>query len=134
MFCCTRVLTEKGKAGFEIVSSLLETAARCDAEALDILMDPSRIRAGNISCICFLFQQYLLPVAAGQERFGTLTSSYYRGAHGIILVDAMLMHSISVQILEVPPLLEKGSTAVEKQILQQKPVHKAPENNGCCSQ
>uniref|UniRef100_A0A2C9V3H1 Uncharacterized protein n=1 Tax=Manihot esculenta TaxID=3983 RepID=A0A2C9V3H1_MANES len=25
-------------------------------------------------------------IAAGQERFGTLISSYYRGAHGIILV------------------------------------------------
>ncbi|KAK8999303.1 hypothetical protein V6N11_070478 [Hibiscus sabdariffa] len=143
----------------------------------------SRIRAGNISCICFLFQQYLLPVAAGQERFGTLTSSYYRGAHGIILDinfnaydeqgNARLFFSdgeravtreeglalaqqrkclflecsaktranvhqcskdLILKILEVPPLLEKGSTAVEKQILQQKPVHKAPENNGCCSQ
>ncbi|KAK8662248.1 hypothetical protein V6N13_091834 [Hibiscus sabdariffa] len=155
---------------------------------------------------CFKFQQYLLPVAAGQERFGTLTSSYYRGAHGIILVydgtrretftnlseiwakevelystnpecikilvgnkvdrdgeravtreEGMALaqqrkclflecsaktranvhqcfKDLILKILEIPPLLEKGLTAVKKQILQQKPVHKAPENNGCCSQ
>ncbi|KAK8662247.1 hypothetical protein V6N13_091833 [Hibiscus sabdariffa] len=39
-----------------------------------------------------------------------------------------------LKIIEAPSLLEKGSTTIKKQILQQKPVHKAPENNGCCSQ
>ena len=34
--------------------------------------------------------------AAGQERFGTLTSSYYRGAHGIIL--GMLTAIVKTQI------------------------------------
>ncbi|KAL4269719.1 hypothetical protein GQ457_HM001330 [Hibiscus cannabinus] len=145
-------------------------------------------------------------VVAGQERFGTLTSSYYRGAHGIILVydvtrretftnlseiwakevelnstnpqcikilvgnkvdrdservvtqeEGMALaqqrkcsflecsdktranvhqcfKDLILKIIEAPSLLEKGSTTIKKQILQQKPVHKAPENNGCCSQ
>ncbi|XP_071913880.1 uncharacterized protein [Coffea arabica] len=30
----------------------------------------------------------MTPFAAGQERFRTLTSSYYRGAQGIVLDDA----------------------------------------------
>ncbi|XP_039067307.1 ras-related protein RABC2a-like isoform X2 [Hibiscus syriacus] len=145
-------------------------------------------------------------VAAGQERFGTLTSSYYRGAHGIILVydvtrretftnlseiwakevelystnpecikilvgnkvdrdseravtreEGMALaqqrkcsflecsaktranvhqcfKDLILKILEVPSLLEKGSTAVKKHILQQKQAQKAPDNNDCCSQ
>ncbi|MBA0600359.1 hypothetical protein Gorai_006547 [Gossypium raimondii] len=39
-----------------------------------------------------------------------------------------------LKILEVPTLLEKGSTAVKKQILQQKQVRKPPESNTCCFQ
>ncbi|KHG28961.1 Ras-related RABC2a -like protein [Gossypium arboreum] len=39
-----------------------------------------------------------------------------------------------LKILEVPTLLEKGSTAVKKQILQQKQVRKPPESNACCFQ
>jgi len=34
-------------------------------------------------CHCFFFS---LQDTAGQERFRTITSSYYRGAHGIIVV------------------------------------------------
>ncbi|MBA0870803.1 hypothetical protein Goshw_017390 [Gossypium schwendimanii] len=143
---------------------------------------------------------------AGQERFGTLTSSYYRGAHGIILVydvtrretftnlsevwakevelystnqecikvlvgnkvdrdseravtqeEGMALaqqlkcsflecsartranvhqcfKDLVLKILEVPTLLEKGSTAVKKQILRQKQVQKPPESNTCCFQ
>ncbi|XP_022717853.1 ras-related protein RABC2a-like [Durio zibethinus] len=36
-----------------------------------------------------------------------------------------------LKILEVPALLEKGSEAVKKQILQQKQVCEAPLSNGC---
>lgn len=36
----------------------------------------------HISCICLFAVSYI----AGQERFRTLTSAYYRGAHGLILV------------------------------------------------
>lgn len=138
---------------------------------------------------------------AGQERFGSLISSYYRGAHAIILVydvtrretftslsktwvkelercctnpdcvkilvgnkvdreneRAVTMEEgmalaqehkclffecsaktqanvkqcfkeLTVKILEVPSLLEKGSTPVKNQILKQKAFH----NDSCCS-
>ncbi|XP_022765481.1 ras-related protein RABC2a-like isoform X2 [Durio zibethinus] len=39
-----------------------------------------------------------------------------------------------LKILEVPALLEKGSEAVKKQILQQKQVREAPQSNFCCFQ
>ena len=34
---------------------------------------------------------------AGQERFRTITSSYYRGAHGIIVCHTALQLSLSLQ-------------------------------------
>lgn len=138
---------------------------------------------------------------AGQERFGSLISSYYRGAHAIILVydvtrretftclsktwvkelercctnpdcvkilvgnkvdreneRAVTMEEgmalaqehkclffecsaktqanvkqcfkeLTAKILEIPSLLEKGSTPVKNQILKQKANH----NNNCCN-
>ncbi|KAL8538720.1 hypothetical protein ACS0TY_000654 [Phlomoides rotata] len=138
---------------------------------------------------------------AGQEKFRSLTSSYYRGAHGIIIVydvtrretftslsktwakeleryctdpdcikilvgnkldrdseravtteEGMALaqehkclffecsaktqanvkqcfRELTVKILEVPSLLEKGSTPVKNQILMQKKDH----SNNCCS-
>lgn len=36
-------------------------------------------------CVWIMFSEIPILVAAGQERFRTLTSSYYRGAQGIIL-------------------------------------------------
>ncbi|EYU41594.1 hypothetical protein ABFS82_10G043700 [Erythranthe guttata] len=142
---------------------------------------------------------------AGQERFRTLTSSYYRGAHGIILVydvtrrdtftnlsdvwakeldlystheDCIKMlvgnkvdrenervvsreegmslakelgclffecsaktrenvekcfEELSLKIMEVPRLLEEGSTVSKRNILRQKQENQAPPSGGCCS-
>lgn len=142
---------------------------------------------------------------AGQERFRTLTSSYYRGAHGIILVydvtrretftnlsdiwarevdlyssnpecirilvgnkvdrDCeravsteegmalakeknslffecsaktranvhLVFKELIVKILEVPSLMEKGSTVVKKQILEKKQGKHAEHRSNCCS-
>lgn len=36
-----------------------------------------------------LFMDFFLLLAAGQERFRGITSSYYRGAHGIILGNSI---------------------------------------------
>ncbi|KAL7096780.1 hypothetical protein ACP275_10G101000 [Erythranthe tilingii] len=142
---------------------------------------------------------------AGQERFRTLTSSYYRGAHGIILVydvtrrdtftnlsdvwakeldlystheDCIKMlvgnkvdrenervvsreegmslakelgclflecsaktrenvekcfEELSLKIMEVPRLLEEGSTVSKRNILRQKQENQTPPSGGCCS-
>ncbi|KAL7137516.1 hypothetical protein ABFS83_10G097400 [Erythranthe nasuta] len=142
---------------------------------------------------------------AGQERFRTLTSSYYRGAHGIILVydvtrrdtftnlsdvwakelelystheDCIKMlvgnkvdrenervvsreegmslakelgclflecsaktrenvekcfEELSLKIMEVPRLLEEGSTVSKRNILRQKQENQTPTSGGCCS-
>ncbi|PIA43615.1 hypothetical protein AQUCO_01900186v1 [Aquilegia coerulea] len=144
-------------------------------------------------------------IAAGQERFRTLTSSYYRGAQGIILVYdvtrretftnlsdiwekevelystsqsciKMLVgnkvdkdderavtreegialaqqcgclflecsaktgenvqqcfEELALKILEVPSLLEEGSTLIKRNILKQQQEYHAPPSAGCCS-
>ncbi|KAK9282682.1 hypothetical protein L1049_010902 [Liquidambar formosana] len=40
---------------------------------------------------------------------------------------------LTLKILEVPSLLEKGSAAVKRQILKQNQVYEAPDSGGCCS-
>uniref|UniRef100_A0A6N2LQ17 Uncharacterized protein n=1 Tax=Salix viminalis TaxID=40686 RepID=A0A6N2LQ17_SALVM len=98
---------------------------------------------------------------AGQERFGTLISSYYRGAHGIILAvsreEGMALaqqhkcsffecsaktsenvlkcfKELTLKILEVPSLLENGSVVVKQQIMKDKQAYQAPRGGGsCCS-
>ncbi|GMN52852.1 hypothetical protein TIFTF001_021987 [Ficus carica] len=141
---------------------------------------------------------------AGQERFGTVISSYYRGAHGIILVydvtrretftnllniwakevelystnqecvkllvgnkvdqdkeravtreegmalaqehKCLFLESsaktrenvqqcfkdLVLKILEVPSLLENGSSVVKRQTMMQKQVYQTPRGGGCC--
>ncbi|TYH51169.1 hypothetical protein ES332_D10G254800v1 [Gossypium tomentosum] len=179
----------------------------CDYSFKILLIGDSGVGKSSL-LVTFIsnFVHDLSPTIAGQERFGTLTSSYYRGAHGIILVydvtrretftnlsevwakevelystnqecikvlvgnkvdrdseravtqeEGMALaqqlkcsflecsartranvhqcfKDLVLKILEVPTLLEKGSTAVKKQILQQKQVRKPPESNTCCFQ
>ena len=38
---------------------------------------------------------------AGQERFRTITSSYYRGAHGIIVSPCLWFHHIPLSLLQM---------------------------------
>ena len=35
--------------------------------------------------------------------------------------------------MEVPSLMEEGSSLVKRNILKQKPEYQAPSNGGCCS-
>ncbi|XP_011013767.1 PREDICTED: ras-related protein RABC2a isoform X2 [Populus euphratica] len=39
---------------------------------------------------------------------------------------------LALKIMEVPSLLEEGSTAVKRNILKQKPEHHVTSNGGCC--
>ncbi|XP_076915350.1 ras-related protein RABC2a-like [Bidens hawaiensis] len=39
---------------------------------------------------------------------------------------------LAVKIMEVPSLLEEGSTVVKRSIMKQKPEHQARTPNGCC--
>ncbi|KAK7844206.1 ras-related protein rabc2a [Quercus suber] len=40
---------------------------------------------------------------------------------------------LALKIMEVPSLLEEGSSLVKRNILKQKPEYQAPPNGGCCS-
>ncbi|XP_021908684.1 ras-related protein RABC2a [Carica papaya] len=40
---------------------------------------------------------------------------------------------LALKIMEVPSLLEEGSTVVKRNILKQKPEYKAPPSPGCCA-
>ncbi|XP_042506566.1 ras-related protein RABC2a-like [Macadamia integrifolia] len=40
---------------------------------------------------------------------------------------------LALKIMEVPSLLEEGSTIIKRNILKQKPEYQAPSSSGCCS-
>ena len=56
--------------------------------------------------------------------------------HGLYLIwccTHILTEFNLLQVLEVPSLLENGSSVVKKQILQQKQVYSKTHSGGCCS-
>ena len=65
----------------------------------------------NISCSSITLSHW---DTAGQERLRTVTSSYYRGAHGIIVVyDVTDMDSFNTQIRTQPPALTKHAQSFQ---------------------
>lgn len=48
---------------------------------------------------------------AGQERFRTITSSYYRGAHGIIVSQNFLFYLLAFVVSQLAPLVRNMSHA-----------------------
>jgi len=51
------------------------------------IVECQRLRIFIYACVCvFVFLCLLQWDTAGQERFRTISSSYYKGAHGIVLV------------------------------------------------
>jgi GTPase SAR1 family protein len=62
-------------------------------------MPIGRVRSADTEsaphCVAVRRRRCLVVVAAGQERFRTLTSAYYRGAHGIILGQRTRTHAAS---------------------------------------